>query len=144
MTSRYPHLFAATDLGISDLSAQFERLTAPPANIASVNCVPFEGDECLVIVLGGENYDIPGGTLEPDEDYEQAVRRELIEEAGARLLSFQIIGAWKCHSNTPFPFRPHLPHPNFHRLVMAGEIETTGAPQNPADGEQVRRVERFP
>ena len=70
--------------------------------------------------------DIVGGTLEPGETYRDTIRRELPEEAGARLVTFELFGAWHCHSSAPQPCRPHLPHPEFYRVVGCGEIELVG------------------
>jgi 8-oxo-dGTP diphosphatase len=124
------------------MRAQFENLDMlPPHLISNVNVVPYVGDQWLVIRLENGNWEIPGGTLEPDESYLDAARRELLEEAGARLLTFQIFGAWKCISEAPKPYRPHLPHPEFYRLVGYGEVELVGLPLNPSDAEQVASVE---
>ena len=90
------------------------------------------------------SWDIPGGTLEPGEDYLSAVRRELMEEAGAQLISFRLIGAWDCASLADKPFRPHLPHPQYYRIVGAGEIKLVCALVNPPGGEEITRVESVP
>lgn len=142
----YPNLFRPTDLGIEGMTAQFEpRDTPPPAElISSVNCVPFVGAQCVVIRLMDGRIEVPGGTLEPGEDYETALRRELREEAGARLLRFGPVGAWHTQSALPQPFRPHLPHPESYRYVVYGDIELLTKPANPADGEAVQQVEVLP
>ncbi|CAM3949002.1 hypothetical protein L1N85_00500 [Paenibacillus alkaliterrae] len=38
-------------------------------------------------------------------------------------------------------YRPHIPHPDFVRLVGYGEVKLVGEPLNPPDGEQVIAVE---
>lgn len=123
--------------------AQFERLDSPPEQIANVNVVPFIGALCVVIVTP-DGADILGGTLEPGESYLDAARRELLEEAGARLLNLRVFGAWKCHASTDRPFRPHLPHPDFYRLAAYGDVELTSEPTNLVDGETIIRVEVVP
>ena len=128
------------------MDVQFKLLAEPPAGhlIANVNLVPFVGPDCLIIHLQGGYWEIPGGTLEPGETYLEAMRRELLEEAGAILFSFHLLGAWFCRSHNAKPYRPHLPHPEFYRLVGYGQVEITTTPQNPAGGEWVTQVKTMP
>ena len=128
---------------------QFElRAAPPPANlISNVYAVSFIGAQCLLIRIlhrQREVWDITGGTLEPDETYLDAARRELMEEAGAQLLTFEPFGAWHCWSSAPAPHRPHLPHPESYRVVSYGEAALVGSPTNPPDGEQVIEVACVP
>lgn len=140
----FPHLIGRTRWGA--VTCEFECLNKlPPLNlISNVNLVPFREDLWLMLRLQTGEWEIPGGTLEPDEIYSDAIRRELIEEAGARLISFEPLGAWRCFSTAPKPYRPHLPHPEFYRLVGYGAVEIIGNPENPEDGEQVASVEFVP
>src|SRR5215218_4121004 len=90
----------------------------PPHHlVGNVNIVPFVGDDVVVLRVAGGRPEIPGGTLEPGEDSMAALHRELREEAGADLRSWTLIGAYRCHSVAPEPYRPHLPHPDFYRVV---------------------------
>jgi ADP-ribose pyrophosphatase YjhB (NUDIX family) len=141
LSQDFPHLFQDTSLGATQ--CRFELLDSPPPHnlISNVHLVPFIGNQCLVIRLSNGDWEIPGGTLEPNEGYLEAIRRELLEEAGARLISFQLLGVWRCHSSATKPYRPHLPHPEFYVFVGYGEVELVGKPKNPASGEQVVAVE---
>lgn len=136
-----PNLFADTTWGT--VTCRFEPLNEmPPLDlISNVNLVPFKGDRWLMLRLQTGEWEVPGGTLEPGESYSDAISRELIEEAGARLITFEPFGAWHCFSTAPKPHRPHLPHPEFYRLVGYGAVEVIGSPENPEDGEQVASVE---
>ena len=139
--SNFPNLFGDTSWGT--VTCRFEPLNEmpPPNLISNVNLVPFKGDRWLVLRLQTGEWEVPGGTLEPGESYSEAISRELIEEAGAHLITFEPLGAWHCFSTASKPYRPHLPHPEFYRLVGYGAAEIIGNPENPEGGEQVAGVE---
>ena len=142
--SNFPNLFGDTSWG--NVTCRFEPLNkTPPLNlISNVNLVPFKGNRWLVLRLQTGEWEVPGGTLEPGESYSDAISRELLEEVGARLITFEPLGAWHCFSTAPKPYRPHLPYPEFYRLVGYGSVEIIGSPKNPEGGEQVVSVDFVP
>ena len=134
------------DVRWGNVTCAFEPLDEmPPLNlISNVNLVPFKDNRWLILRLQTGEWEVPGGTLEPGESYLDTIRRELIEEAGARLVTFEPFGAWHCFSTASKPYRPHLPHPEFYRLVGYGAVEIISSPENPKGGEQVVSVEFIP
>ncbi|MBE1446753.1 NUDIX hydrolase [Paenibacillus sp. OAS669] len=139
---RYPNLFRECDWGTVITGFEVWDTSPPEHLISNVNLVPFVKGQCVAIQLENGGWEIPGGTLEPNEHYRDALVRELMEEAGARLVSsFKIIGAWKFVSSAEKPYRPHLPHPVYYRIVGYGEVELVSAPQIPENGERVLTVE---
>jgi 8-oxo-dGTP pyrophosphatase MutT (NUDIX family) len=145
LAAQYPNLFGPVTWG--PVQCQFVlQESEPPAHLVSnISIVPFVGDKVIQIELDDGSLEIVGGTLEPGESYQEAIERELMEEAGARLLSLEPFGVWHCHSPAPSPFRPHIPHPDFYRLSAYAEIEIVGPPQLPeVGGERVRAVHVLP
>lgn len=139
----YPHLFKDASWPWGPTRAHFILLKQAPPNelIANINIVPNVGTAWAILRLADGSWDIPGGTLEAGENYVDAIQRELKEEAGAQLISYWVLGAWSCFSLADKPYRPHLPHPQYYRLVISGEIKVTDPPENPSGGENVTLVE---
>lgn len=112
------------------------------SKVSNVTILPFTtGNRCVVFQVADGSWELPGGTLEPGERYLDALQREVREELGAELESYRVFGQFRCESSSKTPFRPHIPHPRFVRLVGYGDVSIVGQPLNPEDGEQVIAVE---
>ncbi len=137
--ARFPELFAPGRWG--PVSWTFRLIEAEPcgADVANVSMVPYTAAGWVALVLADGRPEVPGGTREPGESIEATLRRELLEEAGARLESFKPFGVWDCVSAAEAPYRPHLPHPRFQRLVGVGRVELVSTPTI-GDGEDVVEV----
>ena len=107
--------------------------------MVNVNLVPYTPAGWVVLAIADGRLEVPGGTRESGESIEAALRRALLEEAGARLESFRPFGVWDCVSTSETPYRPHLPHPRFQRLVGVGRVALETKPTI-GDGEDVVEV----
>lgn len=94
-----------------------------------------------MIQLTDGRWELPGGTLEPDELPLDGLRREVREEMGGELLDYHLFGCFACESSADTAYRPHIPHPHFIRLAGFGQVRLDGEPLNPPDGEQVATVD---
>lgn len=121
---------------------QYHRAPPPPDLVSRLHLVA-RTDEGLVVVcrsVEGWRF-LPGGTREPDEPVPHLAARELTEEAGAELRSeIRLFGAHEAISRLAAPYRPHLPHPRAYWAYAVAQVELTGPPTNPDDGEQVVAV----
>lgn len=141
---RFPTLNHEIKWGAIQCSFELIQEVSSESLVSNVNLVPFAGHAWILLRLQNGSWDIPGGTLERGESYLDAIRREILEEAGAHLIGFRPFGLWRCRSSSKQPFRPHIPHPVFHRLIGYGEVEIVAKPSNPAGDEQVIAVEYLP
>ncbi|MGA8114546.1 MAG: NUDIX hydrolase [Actinocatenispora sp.] len=135
---RYPLLHAPQRWDWGDMDALFA--TAPPADelVTNVHVVGFVGDRIVVCEDTRPVWFLPGGTREEHESVHDCVVRELREEAGASLAGpLHVIGAHRCRSDRPEPFRPWQPHPDKAWLWCYADVRVDGPPTNPPDGEQV-------
>lgn len=116
------------------------------ADVARVLLVPFVQKRVMVLRLA-DGFSLVGGTLEPAEHWSITATRELMEEAGARLLPspadlpvLHPFGIMRCHSHEPRPYLPHQPHPDHLRITAWCEVQQVRAPTIPDGGEVVEEV----
>ncbi len=143
---RFPDLFRPHRRVWGDVPVMFafEWGKPPPELVGNIRMVPFVGDHVVVARSAQFGPMIVGGTLEPDEHPMDTIKRELREEAGASLVSFQALGCARFHSDAPTPYRPHLPHPEWYWVIGYGDVEITGAPAEVEGGERIVAVDVLP
>lgn len=143
--ARFPRLFATEHGPDGEFDATFS-LDPPPDRLVSNVHVIGRTNGGIVLCRNDLGWRfLPGGTREPGETIDQTARRELREEAGARLLGpLRRIGAHRCVRHRPAPVRPHLPHPVTYFLFAVADVQVDGAPTNPPGDEQVIEVLDLP
>jgi len=99
---------------------------------ASSYVIPFVSDtNCLITRRTNGKWVLPGGTLEPGENWVEAAKRELMEETGSHLGPIYPVGMYHCFSQEEYPRRPHLPHPKSVRVVSWANAEQVKRPFDP-------------
>ncbi|MFI9272294.1 NUDIX domain-containing protein [Kitasatospora sp. NPDC052896] len=142
---RFPALFAPQRWEWGGMDAQFSTELPPDGLITNIHLAGFTGDLLVLCRDSRGHWFLPGGTREAGESIGSCLDRELREEAGARLLGpASWIGAHRCVTDHPEPYRPWQPHPEKAWLWGWAEVVVDSAPTNPADGEQVEEVRAMP
>lgn len=121
-------------------TVSFERDMPEDSLISNVTMVPFVGDRCVLINTKEWGWMIPGGTLEPGESWREALERELLEEAGAEIVSCEHLVSVRIDATHDNPYRDYLPFPIYFRVIFHGQVNLVAEPSNPDGGEEVIEV----
>lgn len=93
----------------------------PLAYIGAARSVVLRGDDVLTLRNADETHVLPGGRREHGETPEQALRRELLEEAGLRIENPVQLGFMHLHHLAPKPPDYEFLYPDFLSLVYLSE-----------------------
>ena len=96
----------------------------PPRNcVTSVRCLTFQSDRVLLVRNPGGIHIIPGGRLNGGEGYEEALRRELLEETGWSISNPKRIGFMHFHHLDSTPRDSEDVRPDFVQLVYVSQAD---------------------
>lgn len=142
----FPALFAGSYVDYADYQVGFTTRPVPDELVARLHLVARTPQRLMIVCRSIQGWRfLPGGTREDGETLLELARRELMEEAGARLTgSVEIFASHVADSRRAGPYRPHLPHPRAYWAYAATEAEMVGLPTNPHDGENVVEVLTLP
>lgn len=104
----------------------------PLSAITSALALAFDGERILMTNLRQRGWDIPGGHLDPGETPEAAMRREVMEEAGALLTDVQLLGYQRIRLLGQVPDGYRYPYPDSYQilyLARVAELATFAATQ---------------
>jgi 8-oxo-dGTP diphosphatase len=141
LAARHPLLFAPQTWRFGGIEALFSVEPPPDELVTNVHVIGFVGDRLVVCRDERPVWFLPGGTRDAGESVRRCADRELMEEAGARLVGpLRGLGAHHLLSGLPGPRPPHHPHPETAWLWCAAEVELVGPPTVPEGGERVVEV----
>ncbi|AUG76439.1 NUDIX hydrolase [Kitasatospora sp. MMS16-BH015] len=145
LAARYPQLYAPQRWAWGGIDALFSAALPPDELITNIHLVGFEQGQVVLCRDARGHWFLPGGTREAGEGVDSCLARELREEAGARLAGEPVwLGAHRCVTDHPVPYKPWQPHPEKAWLWGWAEVTVDSAPTNPEDGEQVVEVRAMP
>jgi len=92
--------------------------------ITSVFTLCFSGNKLLMINHDERGWDLPGGHIEPGESLEEALRREVLEEAGATLSEYKRFFHVKTQLNGPKPPEWKYPYPVCYMVCYLSKLDS--------------------
>lgn len=97
----------------------------PPTDLITTAFVfAFDGDRLLLTHLKDRGWDLPGGHIEQGETPEQAARREVFEETGARLNQLTCFAHVHMHIDAPKPNDNKYPYPDSYMIFYWALVDT--------------------
>jgi 8-oxo-dGTP diphosphatase len=103
------------------INCYLTRERPPSRYVVSARCVVLSGSEVLVLRNADGWHVLPGGRRERDEEPEDAVRREVLEEAGWRINDLAPLGFMYLHHLTPKPPGYEFLYPDFLWSVFVAQ-----------------------
>lgn len=144
LAERYPLLHAPVRWEWGGLDVRFSTELPPDELVTNIHVVCFVGDHIVLCRDDRDIWLVPGGTREANESVDECVRRELLEEAGARPVGpIRWFGAHHARSDRSAPYRDWQPHPHIAFLWCTADVVVDSTPTNPGDAEQIQEVRLF-
>jgi ADP-ribose pyrophosphatase YjhB (NUDIX family) len=97
----------------------------PGALVTSVRAIVHQGDHVVALRNPDGVHVTPGGRLNPGESFEDALRREVLEETGLVIRAVRYIGFLHFRHLTPKPDDYRYPYPDFLHAMYAASATGT-------------------
>lgn len=113
----------------------FFQIDAIPKDLTFKQCqaVPFTKDGNVVLLKHIDGYNsLPGGTVEDGEDYETALRREVLEESACTIDEFGVFGLFEDTNLTTGAIQ--------YQLRYWAKVSLLDEPVNDPDGKALERL----
>ena len=105
----------------------------PNEPISQCQAVAFDSAGSIILFRHVDNYySLPGGTVEPNESFDETLRREVYEESACRVISYGLIGYIKDTNQTTGEIK--------YQLRYWATVSTLDEPVNDPDGKALERV----
>ncbi|MFI6367932.1 NUDIX hydrolase [Nocardia sp. NPDC050630] len=144
LADRYPLLHKPTRWEWGGLDVRFSTDLPPDELVTNIHVICFVGTEIVLCRDDRDIWIVPGGTREAGETIDACVRRELMEEAGARPVgAVRPFGAHHTTTDRPAPHYPWQPHPHKAWLWCTADVVIESEPTNPEDAENILEVRAF-
>lgn len=106
----------------NEVSLIFDSELPPVELITAAFGLVFKEGKLLMTRLRARGWDIPGGHVESEESPHQTMRREVLEETGAEVGVYDMLGYQKIAINAPKPERYKYPYPVSYQLFYWGRV----------------------
>jgi 8-oxo-dGTP pyrophosphatase MutT (NUDIX family) len=139
LREKYPSLYQSRDRGTID---EFLIVNSPIPEelIGNAYMIGVSKEKYLYIIQDGNKLEIPGGKKDIGEGHIETIKREMLEEAGVAIESYDVFGAWHLVLRSNKSLYPHLPHPEMYMVVGFGEVRKICEPSNPIGTIQTKEV----
>lgn len=96
----------------------------PPRELTtSVGVFAFEGDSLLLANLSARGWDLPAGHIETGESMEEALHREVWEEAASTIVDLEVLGYTHIRLLGSKPDNYRYPYPDCYMVVYTATVE---------------------